>query len=105
MSIIRAVGVSAVATYLGTSTATVYSWLYRHGPGSESSNPIPEPVCCIAQGRNKKNGEENVAYGWRPTQLAEFREWYSRLKGWDMREAAHHWVEVDAKLKESEGDG
>jgi hypothetical protein len=98
----RCVGVSGVAEYCGVTMQTVYQWLYRHGPDSSSENPMPEPAVCVSQGRRGKSDKDTATYGWVPSQLADVRVWYGRLKGWDDREAAHHWVEIDAQLKEKD---
>lgn len=95
-------GVSNVAEYLGVEKQTVYQWITRHGPESSSRMPMPMPAVAVVQGTRVKSGVAAVTYGWAASQLADIRRWYADLKGWDEVKAAHHWVEVDALLREKD---
>lgn len=95
-------GIGNVAEYLGVKPAAVYQWVRRHGPGSDSTTPMPDPAVKVIQGKKTKNGE-SATYGWLVSQLPDIRNWYTHdLMGWDDTTAAHHWVEVDARLKEKD---
>lgn len=95
------IGIQNIADYCGVERTAVYQWLYRHGPETRSETPVPTPSVSVVQGKDK-DGDDKHTYGWAPSQLAAWRNWYAMLKGWSETEAAHYYVDVDAKLKEKE---
>lgn len=100
---VQCLGIGNVAEYLGVNATAVYQWVNRHGPATESRTPMPMPAAKVIQGKRAKGGRETITYGWLVSQLPDIRNWYARdLMGWDDTTAAHHWVNVDAKLKEKE---
>lgn len=105
MNTIKGLGVGNIAEYLGINATAVYQLINRHGPGTASRTPMPEPAVIVIQSKKTKSGKESATYGWTPSQLADIRTWYAtEIKGWDELEAAHHWIEVDAVLKRKEHD-
>jgi len=94
---IDALGVSAIAEYCGANPTAVHQWIYRHGPGTDSKTPLPAPVTRITQSLARGAGQK-FSYGWAPSDLPRFREWYATLKGWGADTAASRWKEVDARI-------
>lgn len=95
------IGVQSIADYCGVERTTVYQWLYRHGPGTASWVPVPEPAVRVAQSVSK-NGTQRYTYGWAPSQLAAWRNWYAKLRKWDETEAEHYFVDVDSSLRNAD---
>lgn len=97
---IKALGVSAIAEYTGQKPPTVHQWIKRHGPDTGSNRPLPEPVVAVVQKLGGNPDETKVTYGWAPSDLPKFREWYARLKDWSPTTAERFWSEIDKQIHE-----
>lgn len=98
MKTIPTLGVSAIAEFCGAKPTAVHQWIYRHGPNSNSSTPLPEPMSAVRQTLSA-SPDQKVTYGWAVSDLPRFREWYATLKGWGEATATARWAEVDKAIE------
>jgi hypothetical protein len=91
------IGIQTIADYCGVERTAVYQWLARHGPDVDSEAPVPAPAVVLVQ--MQLRGETKKTYGWSTSSLRLWRQWYASLKGWDVTEAGHRWLDVDAGLR------
>lgn len=94
----RFLGVQAIADNMGVRREAVYAWLQRHGPGSDSLTPVPQPDVAVVQGT-----EDNarMVYGWSPTSISDWRIWFAKFKDMTELEAAHYWVDVENNMRKA----